>query len=97
MQTEVSSLVVGQNQDSLINEVQSHYDGQSTNTFNNDSWNGSQTVPCILRFSNRPYKPAAKTPLAFGCGAVWSIIRSHLRYSWQYDVRLSVTTALHDL
>ena len=97
MQTEVNSLAVGQNQDSLINEVQSHYDGQSTDTSNNDSWNGPQMVLCILRFSNKPYKPAAKTPLAFGCGAAWSIIRSHLRYSWQCSVRLSVTAALHDL
>lgn len=90
MQTEVSSLAVGQIQDSLVNEVQSHYDGQSTNTSNNDCWSSPQTVPCILRFfPNRPYKPAAKRPLVFGCGAVWSIIRSHLRYYWQYDVRVS--------
>lgn len=46
------------------------------------------TVSCILR-SNTWYKLAAKTPLAFGCGAVWSF---HLRYFWQYSVRLSVTT-----
>lgn len=50
MQTELSSLSVGQKQDSLINEVQSQYNGQSTNTSNNDCWNGPQMVPCILRF-----------------------------------------------
>lgn len=49
MQAEVSSLSVGQKQDSLINEVQSHHDGQSTNTSHNDCWNSPQMVPCILR------------------------------------------------
>lgn len=36
--------------------------------------------------SNRPYKQAAKTPSPLGCGAAWSIIRSHPRYSWQPSV-----------
>lgn len=43
MQSEVTSLSAGQKQDSLINEVLSHYEGQSTNTSSNDRWNGPQT------------------------------------------------------
>jgi len=65
-QTKVGSLAVGQNQYSLIIEVQSHCNGQSSNTFSNNCWNSPQTVPRILRFFNRLYKLAAKTPLAFG-------------------------------
>lgn len=95
---EWSSLSVGQNQDRLINEVQSGRNGQSTNTSSNDCWNALQTLPCILRvFLTRLINPAAKTPLASGFGAVWSITGSLLRYSWLCSVGLSVTAALVDL